>query len=76
MAELVSAYVHKIVKRNACVADVEKIRREWIGRTIAEQVEDDAKSVPVLSGVRLQIMDAYLDDLRRLVLVLRPVGSW
>ncbi len=76
MAELVSAYVHKIVKRNACEADAEKVRREWVGRTIAEQVEDDARSVPVLSEVRLQIMDAYLDDLRRLVLVLRPVGSW
>ena len=76
MAELISAYVHKIVKRNACEADVEKVRREWIGRTIQEEVQKDERSVPVLSAIRLQIMDAYLDDLRRLVLVVRPVGGW
>ncbi len=61
-------YVSQVLKRNATAQDREQALRR-VGETISVQSIDPKK--PKL--YRYIIMDAYLDDLKRLIIVLKPL---
>ncbi len=61
-------YVSQILKRNATAQDLEQALRR-IGETITMQSIDTKKP----TTYRCIIMDVYLDDLKRLIIVLKPL---
>ena len=63
--------VHRVWKRNASEADLATARMR-----IGESFTDVPTEKTNFAKARLQIIDAYLDDLRRLVVVAQITGTW